>query len=84
MAQVKCIPGILDGLGDRPHEILAGQRPLQPAYTLHLGRLAAIGMNGLHHHYVQRIPRSNSDDREMPTWPRSLEDPEHTEVVGER
>jgi 2,3-bisphosphoglycerate-independent phosphoglycerate mutase len=38
---------ILDGLSDKPSDELAGQTPLEAAYTPHLDTLAAQGINGL-------------------------------------
>lgn len=38
---------ILDGVGDRPSEVLAGRTPLGAARTPHLDRLAAAGRLGL-------------------------------------
>ena len=45
----KCLLIVLDGLGDRSHEVLDWQTPLQAAYTPHLDRLAQNGANGLYH-----------------------------------
>lgn len=38
---------ILDGLGDRPNEILNGRTALQAAYRPNLNHLSQIGLNGL-------------------------------------
>ena len=46
---------ILDGLGDHGHAIFGGQTPLQAASTPNLNRLAALGMNGLYHSYLQGV-----------------------------
>ena len=43
----KCVLFIVDGLGDLPVESLAGQTPLEAAYTPALDRLAAAGWYGL-------------------------------------
>lgn len=56
---MRCILVILDGLGDRVHPALKGQTPLQAAHTPHLDQLAAQGMNGLYHPYLQGIPLSS-------------------------
>lgn len=44
---MKCLLVILDGLGDRPAEILHGATPLQAADTPNLDALAASGINAL-------------------------------------
>jgi len=56
---MRCILVILDGLGDRAHDALAGRTPLQAAYTPHLDRLATAGMNGLYHAYLQGVSLSS-------------------------
>ncbi|MBI3246702.1 MAG: 2,3-bisphosphoglycerate-independent phosphoglycerate mutase [Deltaproteobacteria bacterium] len=38
---------ILDGLADRPQQVLGGKTPLEAAHTPHLDRLAELGTNGL-------------------------------------
>ncbi len=38
---------ILDGLGDRPHQVLEGYTPLEAAHTPNMDKLAASGMTGL-------------------------------------
>ncbi len=43
----KCILLILDGLGDRAHQLLHNKTPLQVAYTPCLDSLAARGANGI-------------------------------------
>ncbi|WP_245590028.1 alkaline phosphatase family protein [Desulfonatronum lacustre] len=45
----KCLLIVLDGLGDRSHEVLDWQTPLQAAHTPHLDHLARNGANGLYH-----------------------------------
>ncbi|HDQ40107.1 MAG TPA: 2,3-bisphosphoglycerate-independent phosphoglycerate mutase [Desulfonatronum sp.] len=45
----KCLLMVLDGLGDRSHECLDHQTPLQAAQTPGLDRIAALGANGLYH-----------------------------------
>jgi 2,3-bisphosphoglycerate-independent phosphoglycerate mutase len=45
----KCLLIVLDGLGDRSHDVLGWQTPLQAAHTPHLDRLARNGANGLYH-----------------------------------
>ncbi|GAB6058550.1 alkaline phosphatase family protein [Desulfonatronum parangueonense] len=45
----KCLLIVLDGLGDRSHEVLGWQTPLQSAHTPHLDRLTRNGANGLYH-----------------------------------
>jgi 2,3-bisphosphoglycerate-independent phosphoglycerate mutase len=50
---MRCILLILDGLGDRGHAALDGQTPLQAARTPNLDRLAALGMTGLYHAWLQ-------------------------------
>ncbi|MFZ5449007.1 MAG: alkaline phosphatase family protein [Thermodesulfobacteriota bacterium] len=50
---MRCILLILDGLGDRGHAVLNGQTPLQAASTPNLDRLAALGMTGLYHPWLQ-------------------------------
>ena len=50
---MRCILLILDGLGDRGHAALDGQTPLQAASTSNLDRLAALGMTGLYHAWLQ-------------------------------
>ncbi|PTN37499.1 alkaline phosphatase family protein [Desulfonatronum sp. SC1] len=45
----KCLLIVLDGLGDRSHEVLDWRTPLQASYTPHLDRLARNGANGLYH-----------------------------------
>jgi 2,3-bisphosphoglycerate-independent phosphoglycerate mutase len=50
---MRCILLILDGLGDRGHAILDGRTPLQSARTPNLDRLAALGMTGLFHPWLQ-------------------------------
>jgi 2,3-bisphosphoglycerate-independent phosphoglycerate mutase len=50
---MRCILLILDGLGDRGHAVLDGQTPLQRARTPNLDRLAALGMTGLYHPWLQ-------------------------------
>ncbi len=44
-----CLLMILDGLGDRGHDALDGQTPLQAATTPTFDALAAAGCNGLYH-----------------------------------
>ena len=51
----RCILVILDGLGDHGHAVFDGQTPLQAASTPNLDRLAALGMNGLYHSYLQGV-----------------------------
>lgn len=51
----RCILVILDGLGDHGHRLLGGRTPLQAACTPNLDRLAALGMNGLYHAYLQGV-----------------------------
>jgi 2,3-bisphosphoglycerate-independent phosphoglycerate mutase len=51
----RCILVILDGLGDHGHAVFSGQTPLQAAYAPNLDRLAAMGMNGLYHSYLQGV-----------------------------
>ncbi len=51
----RCIFVILDGLGDHGHAVFGGQTPLQAASTPNLDRLAALGMNGLYHSYLQGV-----------------------------
>ena len=51
----RCILVILDGLGDHGHVVWGGQTPLQAASTPNLDRLAALGMNGLYHSYLQGV-----------------------------
>jgi 2,3-bisphosphoglycerate-independent phosphoglycerate mutase len=46
---------ILDGLGDHGHAVFGGRTPLQAAGTPNLDRLAALGMNGLYHSYLQGV-----------------------------
>jgi 2,3-bisphosphoglycerate-independent phosphoglycerate mutase len=50
---MRCILLILDGLGDRGHLVLDGQTPLMRAHTPNLDRLAALGMTGLFHPWLQ-------------------------------
>ena len=50
---MRCILLILDGLGDKGQPCLNGKTPLQAAYTPHLDYIAALGMNGLYHSYLQ-------------------------------
>ncbi|TVQ99793.1 MAG: phosphoglycerate mutase [Desulfovibrionales bacterium] len=45
----KCLMIVLDGLGDRSHQTLGWQTPLQAAHTPHLDNLARTGANGLYH-----------------------------------
>ncbi|WP_235185438.1 alkaline phosphatase family protein [Desulfonatronum thiodismutans] len=45
----KCLLIVLDGLGDRSHEVLDWRTPLQAACTPHLDSLARNGANGLYH-----------------------------------
>ncbi len=52
----KFIVLILDGLGDRAHEILDNRTPLQAAHTPNLDKLAALGCNGLFHAGMQGVP----------------------------
>jgi 2,3-bisphosphoglycerate-independent phosphoglycerate mutase len=52
---MRCILVILDGLGDKGHAAFGGQTPLQAASTPHLDRLAALGMNGLYHSWLQGV-----------------------------
>jgi 2,3-bisphosphoglycerate-independent phosphoglycerate mutase len=52
---MRCILVILDGLGDKGHPVLGGRTPLQAARTPHLDRLAARGMNGLYHAWLQGV-----------------------------
>ncbi|MDD3579929.1 MAG: alkaline phosphatase family protein [Desulfobacca sp.] len=52
---MKCILVILDGLGDRGHAVFKGQTPLEVAQTPNLDRLAALGMNGLYHSWLQGV-----------------------------
>ncbi len=51
----RCILVILDGLGDHGHTMLQGRTPLMAAPTPNLDRLAALGMNGLYHAYLQGV-----------------------------
>ena len=51
----RCILVILDGLGDHGHAVFGGRTPLQAASTPNLDRLAALGMNGLYHSYLQGV-----------------------------
>src|SRR4030042_1049411 len=53
---MRCILVVLDGSGDRSQDLLGGQTPLQAAWTPNLDTLAAKGMNGLYHPYLQGIP----------------------------
>jgi 2,3-bisphosphoglycerate-independent phosphoglycerate mutase len=50
---------ILDGLGDRGHAAFKGQTPLQAAHTPNLDRLAALGMNGVYHSWLQGVAMSS-------------------------
>jgi len=50
---MRCILLILDGLGDRGHPGFDGQTPLMCAPTPNLDRLAALGMTGLYHPWLQ-------------------------------
>jgi 2,3-bisphosphoglycerate-independent phosphoglycerate mutase len=50
---MRCILLILDGLGDRGHAGFDGQTPLMCAPTPNLDRLAALGMTGLYHPWLQ-------------------------------
>ncbi len=50
---MRCILLVLDGLGDKGHRCFGGKTPLQAAHTPNLDRLAALGMNGLYHSYLQ-------------------------------
>lgn len=50
---MRCILLLLDGLGDRSQPVLHGETPLQAAHTPNLDRIAALGMNGLFHSYLQ-------------------------------
>jgi 2,3-bisphosphoglycerate-independent phosphoglycerate mutase len=50
---MRCILLILDGLGDRGHVGFDGQTPLMCAPTPNLDRLAALGMTGLYHPWLQ-------------------------------
>ncbi|MCU0580041.1 MAG: phosphoglycerate mutase, partial [Desulfobacterota bacterium] len=52
---MRCILVILDGLGDKGHPVLGGRTPLQAARTPNLDRLAALGMNGLYHAWLQGV-----------------------------
>ena len=58
----KCILILLDGLGDRSHEILDHQTPLQAAHTPTLDRIAADGANGMYHaaDLGQALPSENA------------------------
>jgi 2,3-bisphosphoglycerate-independent phosphoglycerate mutase len=51
----RCILVILDGLGDHGHAVFGGLTPLQVASTPNLDQLAALGMNGLYHSYLQGV-----------------------------
>ena len=42
-------------MGDHGHAVFGGQTPLQAASTPNLDRLAALGMNGLYHSYLQGV-----------------------------
>jgi len=53
--QRRCILVVLDGLGDHGHGVLGGRTPLMAASTPNLDRLAALGMNGLYHAYLQGV-----------------------------
>lgn len=44
---MKILLVILDGLADRPQQMLGGKTPLEAARTPHLDRLAELGTNGL-------------------------------------
>ncbi len=57
-----CIVILLDGIGDRAHEILGNRTPLQAARTPVLDRLAAMGANGLYHAaaFGQALPSENA------------------------
>lgn len=46
---MKTILVLLDGLGDRPYEVLNYRTPLEAASTMNLDRLASLGSNGLFH-----------------------------------
>ena len=52
---MRCIFVILDGLGDRGIAAFGGKTPLQRAHTPNLDRLAALGMNGLLHPWLQGV-----------------------------
>jgi 2,3-bisphosphoglycerate-independent phosphoglycerate mutase len=52
---MRCILVILDGLGDRGIAAFGGKTPLQQARTPNLDHLAALGMNGLLHPWLQGI-----------------------------
>ncbi len=53
---------MLDGIGDRSHDILSGQTPLQAARTPVLDRLAAGGANGVYYPALkgQALPSENA------------------------
>jgi 2,3-bisphosphoglycerate-independent phosphoglycerate mutase len=55
MSNRRCIFVILDGLGDHGHAVFGGQTPLMAACTPNLDRLAALGMNGFYHSYLQGV-----------------------------
>nr|WP_048054139.1 2,3-bisphosphoglycerate-independent phosphoglycerate mutase [Thermoplasma volcanium] len=55
---------VLDGLGDRPGEILGYRTPLQAAYHPNMNRMASLGMTGLMHPISPGI-RSGSDTSHM-------------------
>lgn len=58
----KCILILLDGLGDRSHQVLDNLTPLQAAHTPNLDKIAATGANGLYHATVlgQALPSENA------------------------
>jgi 2,3-bisphosphoglycerate-independent phosphoglycerate mutase len=56
---MRCILVILDGLGDRGQDCFEGRTPLYVAYTPNLDYLAAVGMNGLYHSFLQGVPMSS-------------------------
>jgi len=58
----KCILILLDGLGDRSHEILDHQTPLQAAHTPALDGIAGGGASGMYHAAAlgQALPSENA------------------------
>ncbi len=58
----KCVLILLDGIGDRSHDVLGNLTPLQAAKTPALDRLAKLGSNGLFHalNQGQALPSENA------------------------
>ncbi|WP_456419786.1 alkaline phosphatase family protein [Methanocaldococcus infernus] len=70
---MRAILVLLDGLGDRPSEILGNKTPLEAAYTPNLDEFAKRGITGLMVPYKEGIPLG-SEVAHLLLWGYSLND----------